>query len=153
MSKSDGISLWGALVLVFMIVLVVAAPSCSEEVESRDAEILDSAMRKAQTGRASEMSEREIAAFRAKQLADSYAHKRTIEAKQEVARESFSEKERQIFQYMKSRWDGFAESPSGYDPTKHDELVVSEAASKFGVSKQEAQSIYRRVDGAGLDLD
>lgn len=115
-------------------------------------EILDSAMKKAHEGRATEMTPQEMDAFREKQLRDSTEHKRTIAARQETARQQFTEQERRIFRYMKDRWDAIAASPSGYDPDKHDDLVISEAAAKFGISKDEAKSIYIKVDGAGLDL-
>ena len=113
---------------------------------------IDPAITKASEVRATEMTPDEMDAFREQQLQNSMAHKEHIESKQQAAQSRFTEKENDIYRYMKARWNTFASSPSGYDPDVHDDLVVSEASAKFGVSKSEAKSIYIKVDGAGLDF-
>lgn len=77
------------------------------------------------------------------------AHKKAIEEKQTTARAAFSDQEREIFEFMKSRWDAMGDN---YDPDKHDAPVIQEAAEKFGVPPEEAARIFEEVDGAGLDL-
>ena len=76
-------------------------------------------------------------------------HKKSIEDKQEAARSIFSNQEREVFTFVKSRWDALG---NAYDADKHDQLVLQEAAQKFDISADRAKDIYIKVDGAGLDL-
>lgn len=97
-----------------------------------------------------EMSLQEMDTFRKKQQQDAIENKRRIDSLQEAARSQFTEKEMKVYHFMKDRWTAFANSSSGYDPDRHDDLVLTEVATKFGISKAEAETIYAQVDGAGL---
>lgn len=77
------------------------------------------------------------------------AHKKNIEQKQSAARAAYTDQEREIFAFMKARWDALGDD---YEVDKHDDPVMQEAANKFNVTPEEAKRIYIELDGAGLDL-
>jgi len=135
-------------VLLFAQISVSCFVSCSEREEGGDD--LQSAMRKASEGRASELTPNELKALREHNTARADANRRQIESRVEKARSKFSEKEIAIHSFMNKRWTILSESPSGYDPDVHDKLVATEAAKKFGLTEKEAKDIYTKVDLAGL---
>lgn len=52
-----------------------------------------------------------------------------------------SEKDLEIYHFMKSRWYYYESKDGSYNPSIHDPLVLSEASEKYGRSTQELDSI------------
>lgn len=77
------------------------------------------------------------------------AHKKAIEDKQAAARAAFPAREQEIFQYIRSRWAAMGDN---YDPIKHEQPTLQEAAKQFGITYDDAKHIFIKIDGAGLDL-
>ena len=77
------------------------------------------------------------------------AHNKAIEDKQAAARAAFPAREQEIFEFICSRWAAHGDD---YDPDKHDEPVLQEAAKHFGITTDEAKRIFIEIDGAGFDL-
>jgi uncharacterized tellurite resistance protein B-like protein len=77
------------------------------------------------------------------------AHNQAIKDKQKAARTALPEKERKIFEFIQSRWDALG---ADFDSHLHEQPVLREAAQEFGVTVEEAKSIFVKVEGAGLGL-
>ena len=114
-----------------------------------DDEILRSARRKAEERRVTEMTGAEMDAFREWSKAKAEAHTDGVQRKQAQARREFTQKERDIFSFVRREFNKIAD----HDPDKHDGPVLAKAAGRFGVTAEEAKRIYIEVDGAGLGLD
>jgi hypothetical protein len=114
-------------------------------------EVLERARRKVAQGRATDMTGEEMDAYRQWSKPRSEAHAEAIQRTQEEARRSFTEQERDIFSFIRREFNRLAAN-EGYDRDKHDDLVLSKASERFGVTKEEAKRIFVEVDGAGLGL-
>ncbi len=63
-----------------------------------------------------------------------------------------STRELEIYSYCHSRWDYHERRDGGYVPESHDELVFSEAARKFGISKAKVKEAYFKVGNISAGL-
>lgn len=104
---------------------------------------LERAEEKARSGRGAEMTNTEADAFRKKQEADSAQHAATVNAITEARQSRYSDREMEIYRFMRRRFQSYGDS---YNPSIHDDLIASEAASRFGVSASEATNVYIKVD-------
>jgi len=67
-------------------------------------------------------------------------------------KENISEKDQQIYDYLQSRWDFYEQRDRAYIPEEHDDLVLSEAAKKFGFTKDEIFKIFDKVEKIRLGI-
>ena len=58
----------------------------------------------------------------------------------------YTQKELEIRNYCKDRWRYYEEVDNGYYPSKHDSMVLSDAAKEYGISVEEAETIFNKVD-------
>lgn len=112
--------------------------------------ILNAALEKARSGRATEMTPEEMTAFREFSRRKSAEHEENVAARVAEARKQFSDKEREVHSFMVRRW---AELDKDGASDEVDKKVALQAAVKFGITPEEANRIYIAVDAAGLDLD
>ncbi|WPC42925.1 hypothetical protein [Clostridium sp. JS66] len=54
----------------------------------------------------------------------------------------------QVYSYCKERWAFYEKLDGGYYPSKHDSVVLEEAAKKFEITPQKADQIYSKVSAA-----
>ncbi|NMM64374.1 hypothetical protein HBE96_17275 [Clostridium sp. P21] len=54
----------------------------------------------------------------------------------------------QVYTYCKERWAFYEKLDGGYYPSKHDSVVLEEAAKKFNITSYKAEQIYSRVSAA-----
>ena len=122
------------------ILLSVKAPS------QQELTILLSALKKAQEGRATEMTPEEMDAFR--------HHGERIDAEQQNnitrARANMPARDVDIYNFMKGMWDQTDSLPGGYTPSRDDAPVLEAASQKFHMTQKQALDIYLKVDGAGM---
>jgi hypothetical protein len=111
-------------------------------------ENLKSARAKAEAGRATEMTPDEMDAFREWSKTKKEEHEEAVDKKRTEARKIFSQKEKDIYVFMKTKWNAL-DARGEFDADKHTEPVVKEASERFGVSEQQAKDIYAAVAGAG----
>lgn len=121
-----------ALFAVCMVNLSPPKPSALERAEL-----------KARTGRGVEMTNAEADAFRKKQEADSAQHRAIGHEIAELKRSSASDTERAVYRYMRRRFESLGDA---YNPDVHDAIIAGDAAMKFGITVNEANSIYYRLD-------
>jgi len=58
---------------------------------------------------------------------------------------SASTKDMEIYSFVEKSRESYKEKEGSYDPAKHDEAIYSEAADKFGLSKEAARAAHERV--------
>lgn len=50
-----------------------------------------------------------------------------------------------IYDYCDSRWKFYIQKDGAYFPSKHDDIVLMEAAKEFNITKEEALEAFDRV--------
>lgn len=58
----------------------------------------------------------------------------------------YTQKELEIRNYCRDRWRHYEEVDNGYYPKRHDSMVFSDAAKKYGISDEDAEAIFKKVD-------
>lgn len=54
-------------------------------------------------------------------------------------------KDKTIYDFCDTRWKYYIEKDGSYFPTKHDKLVLQEAADQFGITPQETKEAFDKV--------
>ena len=103
---------------------------------------LESAIQKANSGLATTMTPSEMDVFREFSQAKSVKHKTEMEAKQESARAAFSQEERELFAWLRPRWDAIAISTNDEEAYA---ALLREASSIFRMPPAQIQSCYLTV--------
>src|SRR5689334_19173214 len=101
-------------------------------------EILKRPRQKATEGRATEMTSEELDAFREWSKQKSELHTDQIQRRQEIERRQFSQIERDVFSFIRREFNKI-QAVRDYDPDKDDDEVLSKAAQRFNLSKEEAK--------------
>lgn len=109
---------------------------------------LESAIQKANSGLATTMTPSELDAFREFSQVKSVKHKTDMEAKQESARAAFSQEEREIFAWLRPRWDAVAISTNDEEAYA---ALLQEASSIFQMPPAQIQNCYLKLEGAGIN--
>jgi hypothetical protein len=65
---------------------------------------------------------------------------------------NYSSSDEAIWQYCQDRWKYYDNLEGGYSGDKHTKDVFNDAASQFGISASEAESIWDSVDQAKVGL-
>jgi hypothetical protein len=69
--------------------------------------------------------------------------------KQARARAALPRSEQEIYYFLMAYWNSLG---SLFNPDRDEQPAFREAARRFGVSVEEAKKVWRKVDGAGLEL-
>lgn len=70
-----------------------------------------------------------------------------------VSKGEISFRDLEIFNYFQSRWDFYESRDGEYIAETHDNIVLSETAKKFGISKDKAHIVFSKVNKIKLGLE
>jgi len=67
-------------------------------------------------------------------------------------KEDISTRNQQIYDYLQSRWDFYEKRNGIYIPEEHDDIVLSETANKFDITKDEVFKIFDKIEKIRLGI-
>ncbi|KNY26349.1 hypothetical protein [Pseudobacteroides cellulosolvens] len=53
--------------------------------------------------------------------------------------------EKKVYEFCDTKWKYYIKRDGAYYPSKHDDLVLNEAASEFNITFDEAKAIFNKV--------
>ena len=73
-------------------------------------------------------------------------HKQRKALSDAISKGEITLQELEIFNYLQSRWDFYESRDANYIPERHDSIVLSEGAQRFGLSEDDMHEVFNKVD-------